>query len=75
MIFGITDEGVPTSKKEEYLIAIVALNNARTFIDDARDALLGNDYELRDQLWQMRKELQKVVKDLEHDYKKIKAKK
>ena len=31
MIFGITDEGVPTSKKEEYLIAIVALNNARTF--------------------------------------------
>lgn len=74
MIFGITDEGVPTSKKEEYLIAIVALNNARTFIDDARDALLGNDNELRDQLWEIRKVLQEVVKDLEHDYRKARGK-
>lgn len=74
MIFGITDKGVPTSKKEEYLIAIVALNNARTFIDDARDALLGNDNELRDQLWEIRKVLQEVVKDLEHDYRKARGK-
>lgn len=74
MIFGITDKSVPTSKKEEYLIAIVALNNARTFIDDARDALLGNDNELRDQLWEIRKVLQEVVKDLEHDYRKARGK-
>lgn len=74
MIFDITDKGVPTSKKEEYLIAIVALNNARTFIDDARDALLGNDNELRDQLWEIRKVLQEVVKDLEHDYRKARGK-
>ena len=74
MIFDITDKGVPTSKKEEYLIAIVALNNARTFIDDARDALLGNDNELRDQLWEIRKVLQEVVKDLELVYRKARGK-
>ena len=70
MLFGLHDESDPTSKKEEILMTIVAVQNARIFLDEARDALLGNDEDSREKLWSIRKELREVIKDLQHEYKK-----
>lgn len=57
MIFGVDDNGVPTTKKEELLVAILTLQNARLFVREARDALLGNDDDLRQELWEIQKDL------------------
>ena len=70
MIFGVHDSGVPTSKREEFLIAILALQNARLFVREARDALLGNDDDLRQELWEIQKDLSECIKDVQRQYKK-----
>lgn len=70
MIFGVHDNGVPTTKREDLLIAILALQNARLFIREARDALLGNDDDLRQELWEIQKDLSECIKDVQRQYKK-----
>ena len=70
MIFGVHDSGVPTSKREEMLIAILALQNARLFVGEARDALLGNDDDLRRDLFDLRQRLDECIEDVQRQYKK-----
>lgn len=70
MIFGVHDNGVPTTKREDLLIAILALQNARLFIREARDALLGNDDDLRQELWEIHEDLSECIKDTQRQYKK-----
>lgn len=70
MVFCVHDDGIPTSKREEFLIAILALQNARLFVREARDALLGNDDDLRQELWEIQKDLSECIKDVQRQYKK-----
>ena len=70
MIFGVHDNGVPTTKREDLLIAILALQNARLFIREARDAPLGNDDDLRQELWEIHEDLSECIKDTQRQYKK-----
>ena len=70
MVFCVHDDGIPTSKREELLIAILALQNARLFVREARDALLGNDDDLRQELWEIQKDLSECIKDVQWQYKK-----
>ena len=70
MIFGVHDNGVPTTKREELLMAILALQNARLFVREARDALLGNDDDLRQELWELHEDLSECIKDTQRKYKK-----
>lgn len=70
MVFCVHDDGIPTSKREELLIAILALQNARLFVREARDALLGNDDDLRQELWEIQKDLSECIKDVQRQYKK-----
>lgn len=70
MIFGVDDNGVPTNKREELLIAILTLQNARLFVREARDALLGNDDDLRQELWQIHEDISECIEDVQRQYKK-----
>lgn len=70
MVFCVHDDGIPTSKREELLIALLALQNARLFVREARDALLGNDDDLRQELWEIQKDLSECIKDVQRQYKK-----
>lgn len=70
MVFSVQDDSIPTSKREELLIAILALQNARLFVREARDALLGNDDDLRQELWEIQKDLSECIKDVQRQYKK-----
>lgn len=70
MVFCVHDDGIPTSQREELLIAILALQNARLFVREARDALLGNDDDLRQELWEIQKDLSECIKDTQRQYKK-----
>lgn len=70
MIFGVHDNGVPTTKREDLLIAILALQNARLFIREARDALLGNDDDLRQELWEIHEDISECIQDVQRQYKK-----
>lgn len=70
MVFCVHDDGIPTSKREELLIAILALQNARLFVREARDALLGNDDDLRQELWQIHEDLSECIEDAQRQYKK-----
>lgn len=70
MIFCVHDDGIPTSKREELLIALLALQNARLFVGEARDALLGNDDDLRQGLWDLRQKLSECIQDVQQQYKK-----
>lgn len=70
MIFCVHDDGIPSSKREELLIALLALQNARLFVGEARDALLGNDDDLRQELWDLRQKLSECIQDVQQQYKK-----
>ena len=70
MVFSVQDDSIPTSKREEFLIALLALQNARLFVREARDALLGNDDDLRQELWEIQKDLSECIKDVQRQYKK-----
>lgn len=70
MVFSVQDDSIPTSKREELLIAILALQNARLFVREARDALLGNDDDLRQELWQIHEDLSECIEDAQRQYKK-----
>ena len=70
MVFSVHDDGIPTSKREGMLLALFALQNAQLFVREARDALLGNDDDLRQQLWEIQKDLSECIKDVQRQYKK-----
>ena len=70
MIFCVHDDGIPSSKREELLIALLALQNARLVGGEARDALLGPDDDLRQELWDLRQKLSECIQDVQHQYKK-----
>ena len=70
MVFCVHDDGIPTSKREELLIAILALQNARLFVMEARDALLGNDDDLRQELWDLRQKLSECINYVQQQYNK-----